>query len=393
MTENYCCYNCNSPAVELFSEIKNAPVHSVLLMPDRETALQYPKRDIILGFCQYCGFIFNVAFDASMHEYSSRYEETQGFSPTFNTFHKNLANYLIHQYNLYNKDIIEIGCGKGEFLTMLCESGNNRGVGFDPSYIIERNQSAGKNRITFIKDFYSEKYAAYTGNFICCKMTLEHIQHTAQFLNTVKHSIKNRHNTIVFFQVPNVTPILREVGFWDIYYEHCSYFSTVSLARLFRKCGFDVMNLSMIYHDQYLMIEARMGSDGKEIPLEDEDDFEKLFEDVQYFSRNYQNRLDIWKRKVKEIIGNGHRIVIWGSGSKGVSFLNYLDLRDEIEFVVDINPYKHNMYMPGTGQKIVGPTFLKEYRPDSIIIMNPVYREEIQDELNRLGVTAELLIV
>lgn len=390
---NYRCYNCDAHSIWIFCEIKNAPVHSVLLMPNRNIALNYPKRDIVLGFCKNCGFIFNVAFDPSMHEYSSRYEETQGFSPTFNTFHRDLANYLIDRYNLYNKDIIEIGCGKGEFLTMLCELGGNRGVGFDPSYLNERNQSEVKNQITFVRDFYSEKYATYSSDFICCKMTLEHIQYTANFLNTVRRSLERRKNTIVFFQVPNITPILRGLSFWDIYYEHCSYFSIGSLARLFRRCGFEVINLATGYDNQYLMIETLLSNGREGVRLKDEYDLEELSKDVMYFSQKYQNKIDTWRRKLKEITQRGHRTVLWGSGSKGVSFLTYLKIRNEIEFVVDINPYKQNMYMPGTGQKIVSPAFLKEYKPDLVIIMNPVYRDEIQRDLNQMGLTPDLITV
>lgn len=393
MSADYICHTCDARDISIFCEMKSVPVHSVLLMPSREIAINYPKGDMALGFCQNCGFISNVAFNPSMHEYSSKYEETQGFSPTFNTFHRNLASQLISRYNLRNKDIIEIGCGKGEFLTLLCELGGNRGVGFDPSYISERNQSEVRNRITFIRDFYSEKYADYRGDFICCKMTLEHIHLTADFVRTVRRSLENQQDTVVFFQVPNVIPILRGLGFWDIYYEHCSYFSLGSLAHLFRTCGFDVINLARDYNDQYLIIEARPDNGTNGILLEDEDDFSELSKDVIYFSQNYQKTLDRWEYKLKEIKQSGMRAVIWGSGSKGVAFLTSLNITDEIEFVVDINPYKQGMYMPGTGHKIVGPAFLQEYKPDIAIIMNPIYREEIQQDLQKRGLATELITV
>ncbi|HEX9438451.1 MAG TPA: SAM-dependent methyltransferase, partial [Roseiflexaceae bacterium] len=113
--------------MSVFFELQQVPAHSVLLMPTRENALGYPKGDIRLGFCDTCGFISNVAFDPGLNEYSSRYEETQGFSATFNAFARNLAAGLIERYDLHGKDLIEIGCGKGEFLTLLCEMGDNRG--------------------------------------------------------------------------------------------------------------------------------------------------------------------------------------------------------------------------------------------------------------------------
>lgn len=388
------CPSCGAEDLFIFYELSGVPVHSVLLLPTREDALNYPKGDIALGFCQECGFISNLAFDPSVHEYSSRYEATQGFSSTFNAFHQHLAWQLIDRHNLHDKRIIEIGCGQGEFLTLLCELGGNQGIGFDPAYSSERTQGAAAGRITFIKDFYSEKYVDFPPDFVCCKMTLEHIQNVGEFVATVRRSIGNRRDTVVFFQVPDVVRILREQAFWDIYYEHCSYFSLGSLARLFRTCGFEVIRLAKEYGDQYLMIEARPenGNAGGE-GGDQEDDLEMLRRDVISFAENYPHKLETWRRDLGEIVRRGGRAVIWGGGSKAVAFLNTLKIVDEIEYVVDINPYKHGTYIAGTGQKIVAPEILKAYKPDVVVVMNPIYCPEIQSDLDRLDVAAKLVSV
>ena len=82
----------------------------------REEALAFPRGDIELGVCTGCGFICNPAFDPKRTEYSGRYEETQAFSPTFNKFHLALATELVERFELQGKTVVEIGCGKGEFL-------------------------------------------------------------------------------------------------------------------------------------------------------------------------------------------------------------------------------------------------------------------------------------
>ncbi|MFP3867922.1 MAG: class I SAM-dependent methyltransferase [Desulfobacteraceae bacterium] len=379
--------------MSVFYELKSVPVHSVLLMPTKEKAHNFPKGDISLGFCPNCGFISNLAFDPRVHEYSSQYEETQGFSSTFNEFHKRLATQLIDRYDLHHKDIIEIGCGKGEFLTLLCEQGDNRGVGFDPAYVSERNPGAAAHRVTFIPDFYSEKYAHYRGDFIVCKMTLEHIHKTADFVSTVRRSISELPDSVVFFQVPEVTRILRELAFWDIYYEHCSYFSPGSLARLFQNCGFQVTELWTDYNDQYLMIAAQPADGTPASPLPLANDLESLAGDVAYFAKNCRHKLQEWERYFQEVSQKGHRVVLWGGSSKAVAFLTTLNIQAEIQYVVDINLYKHKTYIAGTGQEIVAPEFLQEYRPDAVIIMNPIYREEIRQDLNKMGLAPELITV
>jgi hypothetical protein len=387
---DYVCPNCGVVGKSVFYELRGVPAHSVLLLQTREQALAYPKGDIALAFCESCGFISNADFDPSLHEYSAKYEATQAFSPTFNAFARRLATHLVEQYDLRGKEIIEIGCGQGEFLTMLCELGDNRGTGFDPAYDGRISESDAQRRITFIKDFYSEKYAGHRCDFLCCRMTLEHIQDTARFVRAVRLSLGDQSETIVFFQVPDVTRILRELAFWDIYYEHCSYFGAGSLARLFRRCGFDVLELTKDYDDQYLMIEARPGDGKGGAVLAAEDDLEELGQDVAYFADNCSSRLEAWKSELRENHQSGRRTVLWGAGSKGVAFLTTLDIRNEIEYAVDINPYKHGTYMAGTGQQIVAPEFLQEYRPDVVIVMNPIYCNEIQRTLNHMGIRVEL---
>jgi SAM-dependent methyltransferase len=391
LIENYRCPGCGSTDMYVFYDHEGVPVHDVMLMPTREEALNFPKGDILLAFCNGCGFISNLAFDPSLLAYSAQYEETQGFSPTFNAFHTRLANHLIEKHDLRGKVIIEIGCGTGgEFLTLLCTVGGNRGIGFDPAYVDERSNSEGKNQISFIKDFYSEDHAKMQADFICCKMTLEHIENPYEFVSMVRRSIRNR-SAIVFFQVPDVVRILEELAFWDIYYEHCSYFTSGSLSRLFQRCGFEVIDTWKDYDDQYLMIDARIGNAEAAASLPQEDDLDTFRKKVLSFSKNVMRKLEHWRKIIRKIEDDRTRAVIWGAGSKGVAFLTRLNVKDEVCYAVDINPYKHGTYMAGTGQEIVPPEFLRAYKPDLIIVMNPVYLNEINQELRKLGVSAKLM--
>ena len=84
----------------------------------------------------------------------------------------------------------------------------------------------------------------------------------------------------------------------------------------------------------------------------------------------------------------GRRLVLWGAGSKGVTFLTSLKLSTSVlPYVVDLNPRKVNLFVPLTGQQVVGPQFLKNYRPTDIIIMNSLYRREIKTQLAKMGLS------
>jgi hypothetical protein len=127
--------------------------------------------------------------------------------------------------------------------------------------------------------------------------------------------------------------------------------------------------------------------------LAEEDDLAEIRKLASRFSRLTGDRLRGWKVRLQEYLVAGSRIVLWGGGSKGVAFLTTLGITSGIEYVVDINPYRQGMFMAGTGQEIVSPGFLRGYQPDVVIVMNPIYRAEIRGDLERMGLSPELILV
>ncbi|OZH51995.1 SAM-dependent methyltransferase, partial [Hydrocoleum sp. CS-953] len=387
---NHTCPNCGHNQLSLFYEVESVPVHSCLMSSTKEKALEFSRGDVKLGFCDNCGFITNLEFDSKWSAYAPNYEDQQSFSPTFNKFAKELASKLIEKYDLHNKDIVEIGCSKGDFLLLLCELGNNRGVGIDPSVVPGRVESSAGDRVKFIQDYYSEKYSEYVGDFICCRHTLEHIQPTQEFIQTVRNSIGDRLNVSVVFEIPDTVRVLEDIAFEDIYYEHCSYFTPGSLGRLFRQCGFEVTDLYRAYGEQYLLIEAKPVNTTSDIVHPLEESVTDVVQYVQHFSDKIYQKLDFWKNYLEEANRENKKVVVWGSGSKCVAFLTTLDTIDKIDYVVDINPHRHGKFIPGVGKEIKSPEFLKEYQPDEVIIMNEIYQNEIQKMLNDMGVSAKI---
>jgi len=388
------CPSCNHKPLVSFYSIKSVPVNSVLLFHKKEEAINYPKGDINLAYCSKCGMITNTSFDQNLIEYSNRYEETQGFSDIFKGFHKELALYLIEKYDLRGKNIVEIGCGKGEFIALLCELGSNNGIGIDPAFIPERKPEIIKGSVEYYSDWYSKKYAHLDADIYICKMTLEHIQNTYEFISMIRETIGNRTKAIVFFQVPDVSRILEEMAFWDIYYEHCSYFCPDSLGKLFSKAGFEVLNIYTGFDNQYLMIEATPKADKNHVIQSNfENDISNLFSSINAFSKNVNIKINTWSARINEFYSDKKRVVIWGGSSKTVSFITTLGITKEIEYVVDINPYKQNTFLPGNGQQVVLPEFLVTYRPDVVILMNPIYLTEVSKNLANLGLDPHLISI
>jgi len=127
--------------------------------------------------------------------YNQEYENSLHYSPRFNQYANDIASDLVARYSLNGLDILDIGCGKGEFLNLVCELGNNHGTGFDPSY----NQGNYSNLtetteqgIEIIQDKYSEKYYNIQADFIICRHVLEHVGDPSEFLILLRRALKNK---------------------------------------------------------------------------------------------------------------------------------------------------------------------------------------------------------
>jgi hypothetical protein len=162
---------------------------------------------------------------------------------------------------------------------------------------------------------------------------------------------------------------------------------------VFREAGFEVIETWTDYDGQYLMIAAKPCSEIGPITNLERDAPSRVAAAINTFVPRQAQRVRYWKQQLSDLTRQGNRAVVWGSGSKGVAFLTMLNLDRSVEYVVDINPYRQGKFMAGTGQQIVAPEFLRQYKPDVAIAMNPVYKAEIQKDLRELGLHTTVLSV
>jgi hypothetical protein len=195
----------------------------------------------------------------------------------------------------------------------------------------------------------------------------------------------------VFFEVPDVVRILEGKAFWDIYYEHCGYFSPGSLARLFRRCGFHVTSIDRVYNEQYITLEAEKTRPCPAKIHHIEETVEELHRLVDSFSQDLAESLKGWSIELEQAAAKGMKLAVWGSGSKCVGFLSTLHIGESIECVVDVNPNRQGLFIPGSGHEIHSPRALKAIQPDVVIVMNRVYEQEIKSELQGMGLNPKVL--
>jgi hypothetical protein len=221
---------------------------------------------------------------------------------------------------------------------------------------------------------------------IVCRHTLEHIPAVGEMLDTIRATLDPERDTAVVIEVPDVGRILDEGAFWDVYFEHTSYFSAGSLARALRQSGHEVTDLYREYGDQYLIAHARAAGEnagGDTGPAGEP--VEDLSARVDVFADRTRRSVARWRERV------GDRPVIWGSGSKCVAFATTLGIAGRVAGVVDVNPHRHGRFMPGIGRAIMAPEDLRTDPPRAIVAMNPIYRDEIEASVRALGLDSEVM--
>ena len=375
-----------------FAELRQLPLNCSATLHDAETARAVPRGDVVLGSCSHCGMIRNLAFDAARLTYDEDYENSLHHSPAFQRFAEELAEYLVDERGIRGKDLVEVGSGKGEFLRLLCERGDNRGIGFDPSYAGPDEPGTGGG-VRFVADLYSERHADEPADLVTCRHVLEHLDDPRAFVASIRRTLGERHGALLYLEVPDAECVLGGDGTWDIIYPHCSYFAAPVLRTLLEDEGFRVTRVRRVFGEQFLALEAALGEPARD-PEGTARDRDRLEGRVQEFEAFFRTRVAEWSETLATARERGERVALWGAGAKGVTFLNVVDPDGTVDTVVDLNPRKQGTFVPGTGQQVVAPESLAEGPPPSIVlIMNPMYRDEIAARLAELGVPADVRLV
>ena len=384
------CPGCAHPSTEVFFERSSIPVHCNVLWPTAEAARRAPRGDMRLAVCAGCGLVFNAAFDAALVTYDSSYENSLHYSPRFEAYADELARDLANRLDLRNRPVVEIGCGKGDFLRQLCRTSGAQGLGIDASYDPDiAVEGPDVDGIRFVREPFSSLPEDFEPALVFCRHVLEHIPDPAPFVAELAAGARRAQGCRVLIEVPNVLFTLRDLGIWDLIYEHCLYFSAPSLTRLCERAGMRVERAAPVFGDQFLCVEASVGEAGTGETVID-DAVGEVRDLVARFGAEYERKVDVWQRRLRELSALGRTVVLWGAGSKGITFANTVPGGATLSALVDLNPRKQGRFVPGTGQRVVGPADLDAIRPDVIVAMNPLYKEEIANIARQQGLGASV---
>ena len=320
----------------------------------QEAARLADRGTLSIAACLTCDFVFNSSFDQSLMSYGAGYDSDQTYSPAYSSHVNALLDSLIQEKGVRDSRIIEVGCGKGDFLRSLVEKAgsHNIGRGFDPSYVGVVSDVDG--RLTYVQDYFKEEDAHIDADVAIMRHVLEHIEDPVGLLSQVRRGSANAR---IYLETKDVGWALKNVVVWDFFYEYCSYFSARSIAKALEVVGFDEVTIDHVFHDQYLWIEAPAVRATDAVRVGDAE----LEKSVESYIQHESEVRARWMESIDALRKNGE-VALWGAGAKGGTFASLFDpAGDVLSCVIDLNPAKQGQFIAGSGHAILPPSELKRF--------------------------------
>jgi len=379
------CPVCSGIELEDTIERQRLPAMQNYVHRTREEALAAPAGALTLALCQTCGFAWNRRFDPRLLTYDENYDNAVP-SAVMERYYRDLVAHLRETYDLEGGLVVDVGCGDGAFLRLLCEEVSSlRGLGVDPA--LDREGSELDGRLMLVRDVFTAAAIVERPALVVSRHVLEHMPEPVDFLRSIDSAVAPHGSCPVFVEVPDLTWIVRREAFWDFCYEHCNYFTPASVAEAFRRAGLGDPVTRPGYGGQYLWVEGRTGASSAPAPRD-----RAGWPELPAYAAAEAASLATGRERLRELEQEGSAVAIWGMATKGVLFSLLTDPNAAlIAFCIDVNPNKQGSFVPLTGHEIAPPDALRaraDERRLTIVVMNEVYAGEIEERCRALGVAA-----
>lgn len=305
--------------------------------------------------CEYCGL---VQHNLAPVPYYKEVIRAVAFSKEMGEFRvKQLCNW-IKQYHLESKKILEVGCGRGEYIELLISAGATKVAGIEYA---QKSVLAARERCSKIYQGYLDSDFELPGNFAFDAFTifsfLEHWPNPNQGLKLI-HSVLSE-GAVGLVEVPNFELILKKGLYSEFTTDHIFYFDKKSFTFLLEKNGFEVISIESIWYDYILSAKVRKRS----------------LLDVQNFL-NIQGKIKSQLTGFISQNGDGN-VAIWGAGHQALAVIAMANVAHQLKYVVDSAPFKQGKFTPATHLRIVSPEHLNDNPPKAVIVMAAGYSNEV----------------
>jgi predicted TPR repeat methyltransferase len=287
--------------------------------------------------------------------------------------------------------VVELGSNDGYLLQYFVQKAIPV-LGVEPAANVAA--AAMKKGVATTTDMFSRETAqrlvaeGKTADLIIGNNVLAQVSDLNGFVAGMKSLLKP--HGVITLEFPHLMRLIDENQFDTIYHEHFSYFSFLTVERIFAAQGLTLFDVEELWtHGGSLRIYARHDDDDRPIAARVGSmrtrEIQAGLETLERYSQ-FTERVHETKRRLLDFLitakRDGKTIAAYGAPGKGNTLLNYCGIRsDFVDYAVDRNPYKHGRFLPGTHIPVFHPERLKETRPDYVLILPWNLKHEIIAQL------------
>lgn len=385
------CRFCRAPLTRSFADLGMSPLANAYVEHERAHAMEpfYPLHAYVCGRC----WLVQLEEFESPQQIFGDYSYFSSYSESWLKHAERYTAAMIERFSIdQHWQVVEIASNDGYLLQYFKRQGIPV-LGVEPAVNVAKVAVAAG--IPSVVKFFGTRTASelaaagQKADLLIGNNVLAHVPDLNDFVTGLKIALKE--HGIITMEFPHLLQLIAENQFDTIYHEHFSYFSFLTVEKVFAAHGltlFDVEELPT--HGGSLRIYGRHVEDGSRAVSERVDalrqkEIQAGLDGIKVYAR-FAERVKDTKRKLLTFLidakHKGKHIVGYGAAAKGNTLLNYCGIRgDFLDYVVDVSPHKQNHLLPGTRLPILAPEQIRVTRPDYVLVLPWNIKDEIQDKM------------
>lgn len=373
------CRFCGEPLTHVFADLGMLPLSNAYVHPDRllEPETFYP---LVARVCGVCFLVQIPAAETPEHIFSD-YAYFSSYSDAWLAHAREYAAKMRARLALdAQSQVVEIASNDGYLLQYF--EGMQR-LGIEPAAnVAEAARARGIESWSVFFGAETARKIEGRADLLIANNVLAHVPDLNDFVEGLRIALAPRGTLTIEF--PHLLRLIELTQFDTMYHEHFSYFSLMTVEKVLRAHGLQVVDVEEIAtHGGSLRVYAQhdRGRDGARAAFIDERGVDDL-ETYRRFAAGVQSRKRALLRFLIEAKENGKRVAGYGAPAKASTLLNYCGIRtDLLDYTVDRSPHKQGLFVPGVRIPIHAPEKIAETKPDYVLILPWNLRDEVMEQM------------